>query len=245
MIKKSNNKHKSLSGDLLKAYKNTMKKILIAALLLLSACVAPDEKPVGTMTVSNRTWGSFQEYLGRIGSNHPGAFAIGKDGDGSYYIWCADVLCAGGPTYKRDALKGCERYGIDCVIFAFGRDILVPYKLEERAAYVPDTTVSSAAPTDTKQTQRISNSLKSEINHYLAGSKVQTGRYRYLAVNPSGDRLGLSISCRIKKSGWGGWTSEGCGEDQAKQLAIDDCGSDCRIIYEGEHLDPAIRIEWY
>ena len=41
-------------------------------------------------------------------------------------------------------------------------------------------------------------------------------------------------------------SSEGCGgEAQAKQLAIDKCGDDCRIIYKGEDLDPAVKIEWY
>ena len=223
-----------------------MKKLLFAALLLLAACTTTDDKPIGTITVSSKTWGHYQEYLGRIGSNRPGAFAIEKDGGGSYYIWCEDMLCAGGPTYKRDALKGCEEYGADCVIFAFGRNIQVPYKVEEKTAYVPDTTTVNAVPTDTKLTQRISKSLKDQVDNYVAGSQSQTGKYRFLAVNSAGDRLGLSLSCKIMKSGWGGWTAEGCGnEAQARQLAIDKCGSDCRIIYKGEDLDPAIKIEWY
>jgi hypothetical protein len=223
-----------------------MKKIIFAALLLLAACTTVDDKPAGTITVGSKTWGYFQEYLTRIGSNRPGAFAIEKDGRGSYYIWCEDMICAGGPTYKRDALKACEQNGADCVIFAFGRDILVPYKVEEVAAYVPDTTTANATPTDTKQTQRISKSLKEEIDSYVSGSQSQTGKYRFLAVNPAGDKLGLSLSCKILKTSWGGWPAEGCGnEAQARQLAIDKCGSDCRVIYKDEYLDPMIKIEWY
>lgn len=227
-----------------------MHKLLFPLLLLLTtACVAPNDKPIGKITVSNATWGSFQEYLGRIGSNHPGAFAIEKDGSGSYYIWCEDMLCSGGPTYKREALIACERDGADCVIFAFGRDILVPYEVAKVSNYQPSGSAdqtASAEPTDTRRVQRLSNSLKADVERYLDGSKIQTGKYRFLAVNSRGDRLGLSTSCKALKSGWGGWTSEGCGgEAQAKQLAIDKCGDDCRIIYKGEDLDPAVKIEWY
>lgn len=222
-----------------------MKKLLIAAFLLLAAC-ATDDKPVGKITVSNETWGHFQEYLSRIASRQ-GAFAIQKSGYGSYYIWCEDMVCAGGPTYRREALIGCERNGGDCVIFAFGRDILVPYEVEKAATYVPNTTTTATLiPTDTKKTQRISKSLKDEIDGYVSGSQSQTGKYRFLAINPAGDKLGLSLSCKILKSGWGGWTAEGCGDEaKARQLAIDKCGSDCRVIYKGEDLDPAIKIEWY
>ena len=103
-----------------------MKKYLLPLLLLLSACAAND-KPAGKITVSRNTWGHFQEYLAAIGSNQPGAFAISKSGSGSYYIWCEDLQCMGGPTYKRDALRACERDGDDCVVFAYRRDILTSY----------------------------------------------------------------------------------------------------------------------
>ncbi len=225
-----------------------MKKLLVGLLFLLAACTATNDKPVGKITVSNATWGSFQQYLAAIGINQPGAFAISKTGHGSYYIWCRELQCAGGPTYKYEALRACERDGADCVIFAFGRDILVSYDVEK-----PTTTSSTnAAPAPSQAASippprlRVSKALRSKIEIYLANSKTRTEYYRFLAINDAGDRLGLSTGCKIRKSGWGGWTAEGCGnEAQAKQLAIDTCGSDCRVIYKDDQQLGKFEIDWY
>jgi len=225
-----------------------MKKALMALLFLLSACAATNDKPAGKITVSNATWGHFQQYLAAIGVNQPGAFAISKSGDGSYYIWCQELQCMGGPTYKYEALRNCERDGADCVIFAYGKDILVNYEVEKRAAVsqvpaapTPTQTASVAPPS-----MRISNSLRQKIELYLQNSKTRTEYYRFLAINDAGDKLGLSTGCKIRKSGWGGWTAEGCGgEAQAERQAIDDCGSDCRIIYKGDQPVGRFDIDWY
>ena len=154
----------------------------------------------------------------------------------------------GGPTYKHDALRACERDGDDCVVFAYRRDILVDYEVEKATATTTQAPAQTASVTPTvKPVMRISSSLRQDIEQYLANSKTQTENYRFLALNKAGDKLGLSTSCKIKKSGWGGWTAEGCGfEPQAQRLALDKCGSsDCRIIYRGDQQVGSFDIDWY
>jgi len=170
-----------------------MKKILVAGLLFLAACASPKHSYTGTIHVSAETWGHFQNYLATIGSNRPGAFAIQKTGDGSFYIYCSDLQCMGGPTYKAEALRKCEQNGGECVIFAYGRDILVSYDVAKpQASYSSGSSSQSASatPTDTRSIQRISQTFRTEVDDFVAGSKTSSGRYRFLAVSPKGDRIG-------------------------------------------------------
>jgi hypothetical protein len=115
---------------------------------------------------------------------------------------------------------------------------------EPAAVEVPVKT-ASAAPED-DSVLRISESLRPEIEQYLANSKKQTGNYRFLALNQAGDKLGLSIGCKIKKTSWGGWASEGCGDEAAAaRLAVDTCNDNCRIIFKGAEKVGRFEIEWY
>lgn len=220
-----------------------MKKYLLPLLLLLAACTT-SHKPVGKITLTNETWGYYQQYAEAIKPNRPGAFAVSVDGRNSYYIWCKELMCMGGPTYKHDALVACERYGKDCVVFAFRGDILVNYEVEEIAKVAqqdnqPTTPIVSAPPAK----QRISSALRKDVDNYLANSSEKGNEYRYLAINDAGDKMGVSTRCTIRKFGW---KAEGCiGEVQAERRALDDCGSDCRIIYHGTQKIGRFEIEWY
>jgi hypothetical protein len=102
---------------------------LIAA-LSVAACAAKQIQPPSDLVLTNETWGYYQTYLSDISPNRPGAFAVSVDGRSAFYMWCQDVLCMGGPTYKRDAIKGCEKFGRECLVFAYRDEIIVPYKLE-------------------------------------------------------------------------------------------------------------------
>ena len=65
-------------------------------------------------------------------------------------------------------------------------------------------------------------------------------------VSADGERMGMSTNCKKKSVGWGGWSSEGCNEEgKAKKMALDVCGSDCRIIFEGANKVGDFEIEWY
>nr|WP_298683105.1 caspase family protein [uncultured Dongia sp.] len=120
-----------------------------------------------------------------------------------------------------------------------------PEESAEPAAVEIPVKTASAAPED-DSVMRISESLRPKIEQYLANSESQTGNYRFLALNQAGDKLGLSIGCKIKKTSWGGWASEGCGDEAAAaRLAVDTCGSDCRIIFKGAEKVGRFEIEWY
>ncbi|MDY0871457.1 hypothetical protein [Dongia rigui] len=219
-----------------------MKRILLPLLLLLVACTSTP-KHVGKITLTNQTWGSYQQYAEAIKPNRPGAFAVSVDGRNSYYIWCRELQCMGGPTYKRDALIACERYGTDCVIFAFRGDILVDYEIEKTAKLsqvdtAPAAPVVSAPPPKL----RISSALRQDVENFLTNSR-NSNKYRYLAVNDAGDKLGVSTRCTIRKYGW---KSEGCaGEFVSERRALDTCGKDCRIIYHGTQPIGRFEIEWF
>ena len=85
--------------------------------------------PDGGLKLPSATWDYFQTYLRNIGSTGRGAFAVSTDGRSAFYNYCPGVGCIGSADYRYQAIKGCEAYGTDCVIFAFGTDILVPYQV--------------------------------------------------------------------------------------------------------------------
>lgn len=85
--------------------------------------------PDGGLKLTAGTWDYFQHYLRDIGSTGSGAFAVSTDGHSAYYAYCPGVGCIAGADDRYKAMKGCEGFGKDCVIFAFGRDILVPYEV--------------------------------------------------------------------------------------------------------------------
>jgi uncharacterized caspase-like protein len=93
---------------------------------------------------------------------------------------------------------------------------------------------------------RISASLKDEVEKYLANSQDQAANFRFLAVSETGDRIGVSISCKKKSVGFGGWAAQGCDDEtEAKRLALEECGGNCRIIFNQATKVGDFEIEWY
>jgi hypothetical protein len=115
-------------------FKKTRPALLLSALFLsaqfLSGCATPQVKPAEKITLSHQVWGYYQEYLADIYPNRPGAFAVSENGRNAYYYYCTDIRCMPGKGYKQGALDGCNRWGNDCLVFAYGRDILVNYEVE-------------------------------------------------------------------------------------------------------------------
>lgn len=108
------------------------KRIIAAGLMMgLVAGCASDGKSVGQVTITNKVWGYYQEYLRDIQPNRPGAFAVSVDGRNAYYYYCTEVQCVPGVTYRKGALDGCKRWGKECVVFAYRDDIQVSYKIED------------------------------------------------------------------------------------------------------------------
>jgi uncharacterized caspase-like protein len=92
---------------------------------------------------------------------------------------------------------------------------------------------------------RISESFKEDIETFLSNSKEQKTSFRFLAVSEDGERIGISIGCKKNKVGWGGWAAEGCSEEaRAKEIAIEKCGDNCKIIYNGVNKVGEFEIEW-
>lgn len=224
-----------------------MKKLVISLFLLLAACAETgSDRVAGPIKVSERTWGIYQEYLADIGINQPGAFAIHKDGDGAFYVWCREISCMPGTSYKREALKYCEKYGDDCVIFAFRREILIPYTLEKTAINLPTSQTVTPSVPDAPRTLRITKSLQAEIESYLANSATDSNTWRFLAINDAGDKIGVSVGCKKLKTGWGGWTAGGCGgEAEAQKRALESCGGDCTLIYDGARKIGSFDVVWF
>ncbi|TDQ85259.1 SH3 domain-containing protein, partial [Dongia mobilis] len=91
----------------------------------------------------------------------------------------------------------------------------------------------------------LSESLRRDVERFIENSKEIKTHFRFLAVNGKGDRIGTSTSCKIKKSGWGGFSAEGnCDEGTAREEALRACGSDCRIIYNGANKVGDFELAW-
>jgi hypothetical protein len=110
----------------------------LAAALLLGGCAsgyqseynAPNGK---VLLVSKQDWASFQEYLGKIGSTHDGAFAMGVyngRSDGWASTSCSYDACYGSNSATQ-AMRMCRDGGGECVLFATDNNILVNYKVED------------------------------------------------------------------------------------------------------------------
>jgi uncharacterized caspase-like protein len=125
-----------------------------------------------------------------------------------------------------------------------------PAPQPEPVAAAPVVTASAAAPTSSVlgdgDVLRLSSSLQADVERFLANSETIKGNYRFLAVNGAGTKLGTSTNCKIKKSGWGGYSAEGgCTEESSRRAAISACGEgDCRVIFNGTEKVGKFEIEW-
>jgi hypothetical protein len=120
-----------------------------------------------------------------------------------------------------------------------------PAAVETSAATEPAAPAyETAAAPGSGGVLRLSSALKDDIAQFLANSAQFKGNYRFLAVNGAGDKIGTSTTCKIKKTGWGGFSASGCNEETSRDDAIRACGPDCRIIYEGTRKVGDFEIAW-
>jgi hypothetical protein len=107
--------------------------LVLATATLLSACqpnpasvsLAADEK----MQITRAVWSDFEAYKSKLGRGG-GAFVVTETGTGSGYSYCPTDRCRPG-SYTNHAFQLCENAGVKCVIFAKGRDIVIPYEVVE------------------------------------------------------------------------------------------------------------------
>jgi hypothetical protein len=94
----------------------------------MGCAASQDTVPVGKLKITKEVWENYKMYVRDMGARNIGAYAVSLDGEKYYAVWCDGMSC-GGPTHRQEALKGCERNGRKCVIFAYRKDILVDYEV--------------------------------------------------------------------------------------------------------------------
>lgn len=109
---------------------------VLGAVLALAACAGPDSLsyPTGkTLRITPTVWGYYQEFLGTQGGvRKNGVFLVALQNDvgvGARYSYCpssADYCTQGGLNV---ALDLCKKDRLDCVLFARGPKIVVPYEI--------------------------------------------------------------------------------------------------------------------
>jgi hypothetical protein len=98
-----------------------------ATIAMSSAMAAADK-----IKISPAVWADFQRYLENVGGARKGAYAVTADGMGAMGTFCPQTKCK--PTlYTTRAVEGCEQAnpGLECIVFAENRDIVVDYEIGE------------------------------------------------------------------------------------------------------------------
>jgi hypothetical protein len=214
----------------------------LALALLLSAALsggAMAEKYV----IDSGVWSHFQGYLKAIGKIRPGAFAITKDGRGSYYVWCQETRCVAGPSYGQEARNACESsYETECVIFAVRDEIRVEYEVAPRAES-PSDLPDLAPPTLARIS--VSPDIQAEIDTYLRNVQ-SAGRVWAFAIAKDGSD-GAMASCPAGSTYSGGsacYPILGTMQELAKREAIKRCGGagDCVLLYIGAQKQGNVEV---
>lgn len=109
---------------------------ILSAVAVLGACSPPESLtyPSGkTLKITQKVWGYYQEYKGTQGGvRKNGVFLVALHNDvgvGARYSYCppsADYCTEGGLNV---ALNLCKRDKLDCVLFARGPKIVLPYEI--------------------------------------------------------------------------------------------------------------------
>jgi uncharacterized caspase-like protein len=107
------------------------------------------------------------------------------------------------------------------------------------------TQQAAVTPPPAKNALRISSALREKVERYLKNSESFGQYYRFLAVNADGTRIGVANCTKVLT-----WASSGCGGmndpyEGAKRVALRECGSGCKLIYEGPKKLGDFEIEWY
>jgi hypothetical protein len=115
----------------------------------------------------------------------------------------------------------------------------------EPAPAPAQTQQAAVTPAPSKNVIRISSALREKVERYIKNSESFGQYYRFLAVSSEGDRVGVANCTKVLT-----WASSGCGGmndpyEGAKRVALRDCGTGCRLIYEGPKKLGDFEIEWY
>jgi len=214
--------------------------------------------------ISDRVWGSFQEYLREIGSTNPGAFAVTRDGSSSYYVYCPEFRCVSGQTYRHEALRRCEDMsGRECVLFALLDDIVIPYKLAPRTSTVTPASPATVTTPEPEEppfespladgTIVLSHKIAAQLDGYLKAVD-RHGAAGFFFVAPDGrdagayacDSTGAGALPRCPMKPSGPWVDPKVDQARVKQRAMDSCEADsageCVMLYANDSRRAAHKI---
>lgn len=232
-----------------------MRRALLAALaaFLLGFAVGPGKADsTGSIAITDKVWGWYQEYLGLIGSTNRGAFAVSRNGHSAFAYYCADILCGGSPNYKETAVKRCESMsGSECTVFAYGRDIQLPYTVEAadpveevmaKASVAPEIDDPSFESPLADGTIVLSHKVAQELEEYL-GYAEDRASAAYFYVSPDGRNAG-AYGCVLNGAVTDdlppcphitGWNNDHLDRHRVQRKARDACvpsgAGDCVLLY--------------
>jgi hypothetical protein len=107
------------------------RSMMCAVALLMAAPAVADQAKI---SIHPQVWSWYQDYLDKIGGTKKGTFAVAVDGYAAGWKYCPGQRCKPGTTYRDDALQACRQNaepGVECVIFAKDREIVIPYEVLE------------------------------------------------------------------------------------------------------------------
>ena len=239
-----------------------MWRCIVMALALLLANTTAAAADTGTeMIITAKVWGWYQEYLQLMGASGRGAFAVTPDGTGSYAVYCEDIICVGGATYKQSALRNCRDIsGQECIVFAYGDSILVAYKVlpPERSAApatkpVPKVEEPPFESPLSDGTIVLSWRVTDALEDYLAYADSRAS-LAYFYVSQNGRAFG-AYGCIINGSSASdlppcpsatGWTNDHPDSHKARSKALDACtnggGSGCVQLFSGGTRKAAYKL---
>ena len=105
---------------------------LLAFTITLASCATtpPGAKQSDELIIALDTWWAYEHYAAQVPPSGTAAFAVSVDGNHSFAVLCGSVTCEGEEVYRQAALDQCRSFGLQCLIFAYGKDILVKYRIE-------------------------------------------------------------------------------------------------------------------
>lgn len=142
-----------------------MSRLIRATVLMATLLLAVNTAAAEVLQISEKVFANYQDYLKTIGATRRGAFAVGSDGYGSYYVYCEESNCLT-QSLTQEALAKCQSLtGIDCVVMAYGREQRMEFTVvARRTALPPDNEI-------------LANVLPAErLKAYIVGSTMQ-GEY--------------------------------------------------------------------
>lgn len=165
-----------------------MRRLLFVFPLTAGATLLPLEAAwADPIAISQGVYDSYQEYLKTIGTNKPGAFAVSKSGDKSYYVHCTDENCYLSAV-ARQALEGCERDSkLPCTLLATNRDLKIEFTVFKDTSPISsdDAIVRHVLGADDLKAKVVGNTLRGEYPNHVKWSEY---------YDPSGEIRGTILA---------------------------------------------------